>query len=241
MWHVLERRDYARVRPVFTAQGHHLAIESTLRGFTPARIVVDDAVTPRSAFLRFKGRAWLAGESDNDAFAHTVRALIAGTSRRERRSRGAQQFLLYPSERWWNRLPGLLTGVRWTKRTRHYYQMALPPPPIEPDAPDGVALHPVDVELLASADYAHLNAVTAELRSERASIADFLAKSFGYCAVQTRVIVGWCTSEYNVEHRCELGIYTVAAHRRQGIATPTAAAVLRHAHAHGITQVGWHC
>lgn len=54
-----------------------------------------------------------------------------------------------------------------------------------------------------------LNYVIEETQSERLSVEDFLQKSFGYCVIHDEEIVGWCMSEYNVSHRCELGIATI--------------------------------
>ena len=60
--------------------------------------------------------------------------------------------------------------------------------------------------------------------SERPSVADFLARSFGYCLVHENQIIGWCMSEYNNGNRCELGIETAAPFRRRGLAAESATA-----------------
>ena len=39
----------------------------------------------------------------------------------------------------------------------------------------------------------------------------------------------------------EIGIATDEAHRHKGLATGTGTAVIRHARAHNIHQIGWHC
>jgi RimJ/RimL family protein N-acetyltransferase len=69
----------------------------------------------------------------------------------------------------------------------------------------------------------------------------FLARCFGFCAVSGRAIAGWCLSEYNQPGRCEVGIATVPAFRRQGIATALTGALVEHALGQGITAIGWHC
>jgi len=79
------------------------------------------------------------------------------------------------------------------------------------------------------------------MQSERISVQEFLEKSFGYSTRIDDEIVGWCMSEYNTANRCELGIATVGAYRRQGIATLLGKALIKHALAQDINCIGWHC
>ncbi len=107
--------------------------------------------------------------------------------------------------------------------------------------PDGYRLHPVDVALLAQTGLKNLAGLKEEMVSERPSLDDFLAKSFGVCVIHENEIVGWCLSEYNCGPRCEIGIATAEAHQRQGLAMLTATAVIQQALAQNIHQIGWHC
>jgi RimJ/RimL family protein N-acetyltransferase len=77
--------------------------------------------------------------------------------------------------------------------------------------------------------------------SERASVEDFLVRSFGLCPVHANEVAGWCMSEYNVGDRCEIGIATAEKHQRKGIATLTTWYFLAEAHRRGYARVGWDC
>jgi RimJ/RimL family protein N-acetyltransferase len=70
---------------------------------------------------------------------------------------------------------------------------------------------------------------------------DFLAKSFGVCAIHENELAGWCLSEYNADGRCEIGIETTSEFRKRGLATALTLYFLEHAFSHGINEVGWHC
>ena len=59
--------------------------------------------------------------------------------------------------------------------------------------------------------------------------------------VSASEIVSWSLSDCVSGDRCEIGIRTVPAHRRRGLATVTAAAAVEHALSHSFTVVGWHC
>jgi RimJ/RimL family protein N-acetyltransferase len=77
--------------------------------------------------------------------------------------------------------------------------------------------------------------------SEAPSAAFFLQHRFGFCLQHGQELVGWCLSEYNHDGQCELGIETLPASQRRGLATATALATMAHAQAQGLTTIGWHC
>jgi GNAT superfamily N-acetyltransferase len=98
----------------------------------------------------------------------------------------------------------------------------------------------VDRALLAETHLKNLGDLVQEICSERASVQDFLDQSFGVCVLHGTEIVGWCLSEYNSGQRCEVGIQTWPAYRRQGLATAMASALIEHALDRGLTEIGWH-
>lgn len=73
--------------------------------------------------------------------------------------------------------------------------------------------------------------------SERESAADFVTRSFGL-ALHHDAVVGWCLSEYNLGHRCEVGIAVDEPFRRRGLATLMGGAFARQALAAGVSEIG---
>ena len=106
---------------------------------------------------------------------------------------------------------------------------------------EGFQIQMVDANLLENANLKHLETLIEEMTSERPSVDDFLAKSFGVCAIHENELAGWCLSEYNADDRCEIGIETTSDYRQRGIATALTLAFLEHAFSHDIKEVGWHC
>jgi RimJ/RimL family protein N-acetyltransferase len=77
--------------------------------------------------------------------------------------------------------------------------------------------------------------------SERPTVQDFLAKSFGVCLSRGDEIVGWCLSEYNCADRCEVGIEIVEPYQRRGLGTLLSLALVEMALSRSVTRIGWHC
>ncbi len=107
-------------------------------------------------------------------------------------------------------------------------------------APKGYALVELTADLL-SRNLANTSELTEEMESERPSVEDFLAKSFGICAMKGREIAGWCLSEYNNTEGCEIGIGVMKDHRHKGLASAMTSLFLKTAAERGAGKVGWDC
>lgn len=106
--------------------------------------------------------------------------------------------------------------------------------------PDGFSMRLISPEFISSG-IAGLDILREEMCSERVSVDDFLANSFGVCLVYEDEVAGWCPSEYNVGNRCEIGIATLEKHQRKGLATLSTQHFLAEAYRLGYTRVGWDC
>lgn len=233
------KSDFEKTRPLFTPlAAHHLAIESILAGLSPAAVYVDDVVEPRTAVTRINHRLFLGGQP---VITPGLISLLAETIPAQSRAEGRDSFIVYTAPEW-EALPGeLLGGKRPIRRLRHYFELDARLFDLPLVVPDGYRLEPVDGELLAQTHLQNLDWLKEEMVSERPSLDDFLAKSFGFCVIQEDEIIGWCLSEYNCGLRCEIGIATDEAHQRKGMATLMGTAVIQHALSQGIHQIGWHC
>ena len=240
--HRLKPAEFGKARAVFEPMGHSLAIESIIRGLTPARILVDDSANPSSALTWFKGRTFLSGDPEDRAFREAAISVLSGPYRDAIVAQGGRGFLLYYHPEGWKAcLENAPPGASLARATRLYYHLDARSRRWDATPPEGFALTPVDSRLLERIDLENLDRVEDEMCSERLSVEAFLEKSFGYCVVHEGAIVGWCMSEYNAGERCELGIATAEGYRRRGLATLTGRAVIREAVSRGMGEIGWHC
>jgi RimJ/RimL family protein N-acetyltransferase len=229
-----------RTRAVYAPLYHNLAIESIIKGLTPATIHVDDPAHPRIALTWFKGRAWLAGnpeEADTAPFS----ALLEQYAEHLRHNSAAAYILHYAPESWEEHLDEIISPLTTRRARRLYYHLDASTRTWDLDAPPCYTLAPVDQHLLTRTNLKNLDMVKEEMKSERPTVQDFLEKSIGYCAIHDEEIAAWCMSEYNAGNRCEIGIATAENHRRRGLATITGSAVIARTLAEGINEIGWHC
>ena len=248
----------AQAQALFEGLSEHLAIAGVFAGTAPARLFVDRPSGPRCALLQIGYRYYLAGSPDVDVFNDWLRRFLDETVFPQARAAGAMVFLLYYTpEGWEPRIDAILSGKRPQHLAREYYSVVLDrsvvddaprplpdePPPADWRAvlPEGFSLRLVDEALLGEKHLMNLDALAEEMCSERPTVADFLARSFGVCLVHGNEIAGWCLSEYNTPERCEVGIATLEPYRRRGLGTLMARALLEEARARGLVEVGWDC
>ena len=235
----------ATLHALFAGQEHQLAIGAVLAGAVQGEVYVD-AAAPRAAVLWVQHRVFLAGAPEEAATVARLRELLAGVIAPAARARGDYAFGLYYAPAWHNHLDALLPALPHTALARQYYVAdrldrldRLPAPPAQ--LPAGLRLAPVDAALLARTELVHHARLAEELCSERPTVEDFLARSFGVCALDGDTLAGWCLSEYNQGDRCEVGIEVVEEYQRRGLGVTLARALCAEAARRGINHVGWHC
>jgi RimJ/RimL family protein N-acetyltransferase len=233
---------YELIRPLLLNMDIHLVGRSILAKQTPAQIFVDNVEHPKALFAQAGHRYILAGDSEIDSFNLGIQKLFTNVVYPREIAAGQEGFALYYySPTWERRMDALLAGKKTIHADREYYACKTLKYKWQGFLPKGFQLKMVDTDLLATPDLKHLDTLKEEMTSERPSVEDFLAKSFGVCVIHNNELAGWCLSEYNANHRCEIGIETTSDYRQRGIATALTLAFLEHAFSHGITEVGWHC
>ncbi len=238
----LHPNSYELVRPLFLGMDFHLVGHSILAKQTPAQIFVDNNERPKALFAQAGHRYILAGDSDIDSFNLGIQKMFANVIYPRALAEGQEGFAIYyDSSTWEEKMEALLIDKEIIHADREYYTCNTLKQKWQDVMPAGFQLQMVDAALLANTKLKNLDTLKEEMTSERPSVDDFLAKSFGVCAIHENELAGWCLSEYNADGRCEIGIETTSEFRQRGIATALTLAFLEHAFSHGINEVGWHC
>lgn len=229
-------------RPLFRElERAHALVAAFFEGCATARLFVDNVSAPQSGVIVCNSRVLCAGDASQVDFLGEMARIFSDELIPAHRGQGNDAYLVYaPGDGWSTVLHPLFSGFQLYHGRRQYYEITdfVPKPDLR--LPDGFSMQLITPEFLSS-DVSGLDAVREEMCSERASVEDFLRRSFGVCPVHSNEVAGWCMSEYNVGDRCEIGIATTEKHQRKGIATLTTWSFLAEAHHRGYTRVGWDC
>lgn len=234
--------DHEKARPVFSPLDEHLAVNAIIESTVQGTIYANDRDYPSAALAWAGKRFFLAGNPKDESFVEHLRMLFGEVIYPRAQEAGALMFVLYYAPGWERAIEHILEGKHpirdrreyWEFRTlRHDWRTRLPP---------GCELRTVDRALFADAHLEHIEDLEEEICSEGGTVEEFLRHSFGICLVQDDAeIVSWCLSEYDSRDRCEVGVETAPGHRRQGLATIAASALVEKALAQGKRRIGWHC
>jgi RimJ/RimL family protein N-acetyltransferase len=220
-------------------------VPAVLAGAAAGAEYADRAATPRGALLLAGHRAYLAGDPADAGFLAALPPVLERRMIPEGREAG--DFVLYYDRPEWAEAVevALAPGLKgYQERRRCYFVRdvgAGPDPVAVAPLPIGFRLEAVDRVLLGDPTLAGRDELIEEIRSERESAADFLARSFGLALLRDRAVAGRCLSEYNLAQRCEVGIAVDEQFRRRGLATQLGSAFARQALAAGVSAIGWHC
>jgi RimJ/RimL family protein N-acetyltransferase len=238
----LPRTDFERVRPLFRKMDIHLPLQAILAGNVDAPIYVDNTLHPQIALTWTGHRFYLAGAPGNSQLIAAARQVFWEKFALRAKKADLDSYMVsYPSERWEGMIKAMLLGQDPIKSSREYYAYKASKFDWRAQLPPDMLLRQVDAALLSERRWKNLEFLTEEMVSERPTVDEFLAKSFGVCLVSSDEIIGWCLSEYNTGHRCEVGIATRSDYQRQGLATLMTAAFVDLARSKDVARVGWHC
>lgn len=234
--------DHQLARPLFRElERSHALVTALFEGCATARLFVDDPAAPRAGMIVCNSRLLCAGDASPGNFLNEMVRTFSDELIPAHLARGNDAYLVYASGDAWDTAPQTLFPSRTLYHgTRQYYEITGFAPKPDLQLPDGFSMQLITSDFL-SGDLAGLDSVREEMCSERASVEDFLARSFGLCPLHGNEVAGWCMSEYNVDDRCEIGIATAPNYQRQGIATLATRAFLEEAYRRGYKRVGWDC
>jgi GNAT superfamily N-acetyltransferase len=138
-------------------------------------------------------------------------------------------------------LAALFGGIALHQMPTLFYGFTRPGPDhTAAPAVDGIRFTPIDRAFLAAGHLEHIERVRAEIRWMWPSEERFYKYGLGYAAVVDHRAVCWCTAEYLSAKRCGIGIETIQAYERRGVATATAAQFVQLCLDRGIAPF-WEC
>jgi RimJ/RimL family protein N-acetyltransferase len=241
----LNKSDYARVRPLFRALAYQPFCTVVLAGLHPGRVLVDDNEHPKTAcVIRDDGWSFLAGVPDNTVFNQALHTAIWERSIVDDNA----TVLLFTCEppAWRAQLPAIFAPRKLVSiPRRHYICHQLAYRDWRHDIPPGFTVQRMDDTLLQRGDLGVPDDVRQTLDKWR-TLDDPRLQDFGFVAIDdgdncNAQIVAWATVDAIVEGTGDVGLFTLKAHRRRGLAAITTAAAVEYGLAHGMNEVSWTC
>ena len=214
----------------------HLSVRGALDGANPGAVFAS-AKDAQTALLLSPEGIYLAGRADDASVNAALRQRIADTMT----ALQGDVALIADGEEWRTVMP-IVCPVPPREVARRFYRFEGTAPLCE--TPDGFALRRVDTALMDDAKLRLSEHMIEWATTNWGSVAEFVRRGFGFCAVETATgeAASWSLADVVAEGRCEIGIQTAEPYRRRGLAAAVTAAMVRYALTEAkLSAVGWHC
>jgi RimJ/RimL family protein N-acetyltransferase len=238
--------EFGRVDPLrslFQGFDYSLSINALIEGNNPGRIFVDDVAQPRTALALTVEGTLLAGDDTNPATNEALRRLFQEsifTNNVFVEDDWGMMLAVHPQS-WEAKLPQLIPTHQADVVPRYHYLCREVKLNWRDHLPEGYTIHQIDRALLENPAFTIPPAILAKIPTYWRAEDHFLAKGAGFCVVHQNEAVSWCIADCTAGSQIDVGIMTVPAQRRRGLAAVVAAATVEHCLSHGFASVGWHC
>jgi RimJ/RimL family protein N-acetyltransferase len=242
----LKPTQFAKATGLFTEiAAWNVYLTAVLQQKSPGRVYVDNLEAPRSGFAVSLDCAYMVGSPTNDAFNNALRDELVATLLAGDRVNPADPELAIclDSPEWEPSLADILGDWRWPPiwGDNHHYRFEKAQVDWRAILPTGYQIARLDAAVLAAQGKQLPKHIVDSIRIGWQNEANFLQNGFGFAALHHDEIVCWCLADVTVGIACEIGIQTVPAHQRRGLATAVTAATVEFCQQAGFTHIGWHC
>ncbi len=239
MIYELGKAGCEKVRSLFQALEFQLMSVAVLDDNRSGKVFADDPTNPQTAFI-FTPQVWcyLAGNPDNDSFNRALnQAIYAGGIF----DKGVDVLFLACHPESWEEQLVVALGRQPIPMCRRYYVCRELKYDWRANVPDGFSVHRI-AEALLNRPGLIIPRPVKDWMEEWGSITNFLERGFGFVTIHddSNKVVSWSLADGISGNTCEIGIFTISAFRRRGLATITTAAVVDYALSNG-WMVGWDC
>jgi RimJ/RimL family protein N-acetyltransferase len=227
---------YPRVLPLFADLAYHLSITAVLRETMPGRVLVDNDRLPKTALVSSPEGNYLASGASPGADEQRAGQTLV----KQLRAYEEHTIELFTTPSWEPHADHLRPGCPYHRIARRRYTLTALAGAWHQHVPASLSLLRLDAATLARPAIQDHH-IQRWARGNWGSSAAFLARGFGFALFHNTEPVSWCLADCAVDERCEIGIHTHPAYRRQGLATIVVAATVAEALAQGYRELGWHC
>lgn len=244
MLHELDLTAFKSVLPLFQPYLQDPMMHAVIEGRSGGRVFVDDASSPAAAFV-WTGTecAYIAGGDQSARFLRALRQLVVEEVIPAAQAGGREYLSLFSfPESYAPTLEDLFSDqapLRTPLSTftfdeaafdgRHAPQNQLPGA--------GLALRQIGAGELEAPQNAYL---AQEIKAYWGTVECFLDEGSGYCVLDGDNLASWCYVQAYGHGSQTIDIWTAPSHRRRGLGTLVAAAVIRASLAEGYTPF-WIC
>jgi hypothetical protein len=212
---------------VFSSNSRKFVFESIIEGNTPGEIYLDSLKNPelyvifdRGNFVLYVGGETAIYEKYNKCINYIKENILTESLKKEFYD---SIKISYTSDLWKSAMLDTFCDltVHQGKRVLYRYDIANIDNNILEN--HSCEIKSINEEILNNSNLENLKLLKEEIWGMWGTVDAFIKNGFGYCAVNGKRLISWCTAELVSKNHCGIGIETIEEDQKKGVGTALAA------------------
>lgn len=213
--------NFEKAKKVFSSNSKKFVFESIIEGNTPGEIYLNSLINPELYVIFDKGNfvLYIGGETSNYKEYNKCIIYIKENILTESLKKEFYDYIKisYTSDLWKNAMLDTFYDltVRQDKRVLYRYDIAnIDNKTLENNSCE---IKPINKEILNDNNLENLKLLKEEISGMWGNVEGFIKNGFGYCAVNGKRLISWCTAELVSKNHCGIGIETIEEEQKKGV------------------------
>lgn len=213
--------NFQEIRKLFSLNNKKFVFESIIEGNTPGDIYVNSLEHPE-LYVIFDGGnfvLYIGGVSaDHEEYKKCVSYIRKNILTESLKEEFDEWILIsYTSDIWKNILLEGFEDLRVEKGERVLYRHDIKKIDNKTLSNIPFEIKAIDEEILNDSNLVNIEELKEELNDMWGDLQGFIKNGFGYCALDGKKLISWCTGEFFSKDFCGIGIYTIEEERKKGV------------------------
>ncbi|WP_017413354.1 GNAT family N-acetyltransferase [Clostridium tunisiense] len=213
--------DFEIVKKIFNSSSKNFVFQSIIEGNTPGEIYLNRLINPELYVIFDKGNFVIYVGGDTTAHEEYTRCIeyIKEYILTEDLKKEFYDYIKisYTSDLWKNALLDVFYDLKVYQDKRALYKYDIANIQYKTPESSSYEVKPINEEVLKDSRLENFELLKEEILGMWGSIEGFIKNGFGYCAVDGRKLISWCTAELVSRNHCGIGIETIEEQQRKGV------------------------
>ena len=215
--------NFEKAKEVFSSNSKKFVFESIIEGNTPGEIYLDSLKNPELYLIFDKGNfvLYVGGETANyEKYIKCINYIKENILTESIKKEFYDSIKIsYTSDLWKNTMLDIFYDITVHQDKRAFYRYDIANIGTKIVENHSCEIKPINEEILNDCKLENLKLLKEEILGMWGTVDGFIKNGFGYCAVNDKRLISWCTAELVSKNHCGIGIETIKEEQKKSVGT----------------------
>jgi len=215
--------NFEKSKEVFSSNSKKFVFESIIEGNTPGEIYLDSLIIPELYVIFDKGNFVLYVGGETATYEKYIKCINYVKENILTESIKKEFYdsikISYTSDLWKNAMLDTFHDLTVHKDKRILYKYDIENIDTKILENYSCEIKPIDEKILNDSNLENLKMLKEEILGMWGTVDMFIKNGFGYCAVNDKRLISWCTAELVSKNHCGIGIETIEEEQKKSVGT----------------------